>query len=198
MANRGKILKKVETGIPKCVVIQFDRLDELQLQVTIGKAGSYRRIHRSLGTTDWAEAMKRFGPVYAEVIAEPDEFSRKHSIHLNKLVDEFMEKVQQRLRREEIAEGTAKNKERSLSKPSFLVCAKGINRVSEVEHNTRASLPTESTWDTTTTPMQWSQEHQGVLFWCQKVKGHGRESICCCSHPQTEGGPKPNAATWTQ
>ena len=89
MANRGKILKKVETGIPKCVVIQFDRLDELQLQVTIGKAGSYRRIHRSLGTTDWAEAMKRFGPLYAEVIAEPDEFSRKHSIHLNKLVDEF-------------------------------------------------------------------------------------------------------------
>ena len=198
MANRGKILKKVETGIPKCVVIQFDRLDELQLQVTIGKAGSYRRIHRSLGTTDWAEAMKRFGPLYAEVIAEPDEFSRKHSIHLNKLVDEFMEKVQQRLRREEIAEGTAKNKERSLYKAFLPWCAaKGIKRVSEVEHNTFADFPADRIdmgydYDTNAVEVRNIKE---FLFWCQKVKGHWKGvHWLLIPIPKPKGGPKPNAA----
>ena len=82
----------------------------------MGKGPTYRQIHRMLGTTDWSETMKRLGPLYQDIVAEPDRHSRTNIVHLNKLVDEFINEQEERVRREEMAQGTFNSKERTLYK----------------------------------------------------------------------------------
>jgi site-specific recombinase XerD len=198
MASKGRQVTKLETGIPNCHIIEYANKTELMLRVTIGKGVSYKQIHRGLGTMDWAEAMKLFGPVYGEVMAEPNANSRNQSIHLNKLVDEFYEHQSQRLRRGEVAEGTLKNKERSLYKAFLPWCAaKKLFTVSQVEHNTFKDYPADRvdagfSFSTVEIEVRNIKE---FLMWCQKAKNHWR-GVHWLLIPLKEqkGGPKPNAA----
>lgn len=198
MGAKGVIVQKLETGIPDCHIIQFSERKDLELRVTLRKP-KYRQIHRSLHTPDFPEALKRFGAVYADVIAEPDIYSHTNSVLLTKLVDEFMTEQAQRVSRGEIAPGTHKGKDRSLYKGFIPFCVQHkLERVSELSS---ASFKNYGAWrkdnfgyeqETINTEIRHLKE---FLFWIQKAKGHaGGIEWLVPTLRKVKGGPKPNSA----
>ena len=198
MGAKGVIVTKTETGIPDCHIIQFSERKDLELRVTLRKP-KYRQIHRSLHTPDLAEAMTRFGVVYADVIKEPDLFSHKVEVFITKLADEFMNEQTSRVIREEIAEGTRKGKDRSIYKGMlpYLVSRK-VTKVSEVNGQTFRDY---GTWrkdnfgfeqETINTEIRHIKE---FLYWCQKVKQNWKGEIWLIPPlRKVKGGVKPNSA----
>jgi integrase len=168
------MVKKEETGIPHVLICQFEGRDHLQLKVRLDNPRRY--VFRSLGTSDFDRARREFAPLYADIIGNPDEFSRTNIIHISKLVDQFMDGEGHRVRRNEISEGTHKSKERTLYK-GFLPYCVG-HKLTRVMDADGTSFKHYGTWrmdvygyeqSTVNTEIRHVKE---FLVWCQRSKGH--------------------------
>ena len=160
--------------MPQAFICRYELKDQLQLKVRLDDPRRY--LLRSLDTDDWEEAAFKFGSVYTELISNPDEKSRIHSVHLNRLVDEFDAEQQKRVRRNEITDGTLKSKSRTLYQGFLPYCNHiKVQRVGDVDST---SFKHYGTWrmdvfgytqGTVNTEIRHLKE---FLFWCQKAKGH--------------------------
>lgn len=198
MACKGKIVRKVETGIPKCFVIQFEHLPDLELRVTLGKGATYKQVHRTLGTPDWEEAMKRFGPIYADIIQEPNRYSRETPAELQQLIDLFAEDQEQRLRNDEIAPGTLKGKMRSLYKRFIpFLKSKGLRTASQIQHDSFQDYPGWSKaggMEASTVNVE-IRHIKEFLYWVQRKHGYWKGTEWLIINIRKRGGgPKPNSA----
>lgn len=199
MGAKGVIEKKLETGIPDCVIIKFSQREYLELRVTVRKP-KYKQIHRCLHTSEWPEAMTQFGAVYADVIREPDIYSHKNVVFIKKLIDQFIELQSQRVSREEIAEGTYNSKERTIYKGLLPFCIHhNLEKISDLARN---SFLDYAVWRKDNFGYQASTINVEIvhikefLFWIQKSKGHcpGFDWVIPPLRKTKNSGPKPNAA----
>jgi integrase len=198
MASRGRILEKRETGIPGVEIIRFELWENLVLRVLLKKPKK-RFLHRVMETSDFDEATGQFGALYADIMQEPDRHTRKNTLEIRKLADLFMEEQEKRFKRQEIAEGTLKGKERTIYKGMLPFCS--AHNLTKVESVNFKSFFTYATWrkdnynyqqTTINTEIRHLKE---FLLWAQKTKGHWQGfEWYVPTIKKVKGGTKPNAA----
>lgn len=200
MTSRGRLVEKRSTPMPQAFICQYENREHLQLTVRLDDPRRY--LHRSLETADWTEASMKFGMVYTELLGNPDEKARVHSVHINKLLDQFDSEQLSRVRRNEITEGTHKSKSRTLFQGFLPYCNHlGIKRVSDIEGTTFKHY---GEWrhdvyhyqqGTINTEIRHLKE---FLIWCQKSKGHFKgEHWLVPTLRQTKGSVKETNRAYT-
>ena len=197
MASRGRLVESHPTVFPNAAVNRYEANPVWKLKVRVENPTRY--IFRTLDTCELAEAMAKYPYVYTTVIQNPDELSRLHVIHINRLVDDFMSDQQERVVRQEIAMGTYDSKERTLYKGLVPYCqARNLVRVADIDHLSFRDYPT---WRKDVFQYQQSTINTEIrhlkefLYYCQKTKGHWKGTDWLVPPlRKVKGGPKPNSA----
>lgn len=160
--------------MPNAFICQYEGREHLQMNVRFDNPRRY--LHRSLETADWDEATFKFGQIYTQLVTNPDEKSRVHTVHITRLLDEFDDEQLRRVKRNEITEGTHKSKSRTLYQGFLPYCKhQKLERVSDIDGT---SFKHYGEWrhdvyhyeqSTINTEIRHLKE---FLLWCQKSKGH--------------------------
>lgn len=198
MTTRGRILEKRPTGIPGVEIIRFECWENLVLRVKLTKPRK-RFLHRVMETSDFDEAMGLFGALYGQIMQEPDQYCRKNTLEIRRIIDLFMEEQERRFKRKEIAEGTLKGKERSVYKG--LVPFLSAHQIRKVESVTAKTFAGYAAWrmennDFTQETVNVEIRHiKELLMWAQRNMDcwMGYEWLIPTMR-KVKGGPKTNAA----